>query len=205
MIRFYRFPKSTNCDRLALALAHKGLRADSIQIDPADRSLVRKVSGQDLVPVLDIDGEILVDSMPIIRRVEELYPAKPLYPADAARRAEMQVFIDWFNRVWKVPPNAMEAEMKKPSPDQAKIDRWSAEMKGHLDTFEAILSGRSCLMGDEFSAADVCAWPFLRYAAIQDDDDPYLFHRILVEHQPLGSNHPRLESWIRRLSDRPMV
>ncbi len=205
MIRFYRFPKSTNCDRLALALAHKGLNVESIQIDPADRSLLRKVSGQELVPVLDFDGEILVDSMPIVRRVEELHPAKPLYPADPARRAEMQVFIDWFNRVWKVPPNAMEAEMKKPAPDQAKIDRWSAEMKGHLDTFEAMLSSRSYLMGDEFSAADICAWPFIRYAVIADDDDPYLFHRILVQHQPLGRNHPRLEGWIRRLSDRPMV
>lgn len=205
MMRFYRFPFSTNCDRLALALAHKGLKAESVQIDPADRSLVRKVSGQDLVPVLDVDGEILVDSMVIVRRLEEIHPEKPLYPSDPSRRAEMHVFIDWFNRVWKVPPNAMEAEMMRPSPDRARIDGWSAEMKGHLDTFEGMLAGRSFLMGEAFSAADVCAWPFLRYAVFEDEGDDYLFHRILVEHQPLGTNHPRLEAWIRALRDRPMA
>ena len=32
-------------------------------------------------------------------------------PSDEARYAEMMVFIDWFNRVWKVAPNRIEAEL----------------------------------------------------------------------------------------------
>lgn len=203
MIRFYRFPMSTNCDRVALALAHKGLEAESVGIDPADRSPVREISGQPLVPVLDLDGEILADSMVIVRRLEGRFPERPLYPPDPARRAEMEIFIEWFNKVWKVPPNAMEGEMSKPHPDQKKLDAWAAQVQGYLTLFEGMLAGRDHLFGEEFSAADVCAWPFLRYALLPDENDPWLFHRILVDHQRLEDSHPRLEAWIRRVARRP--
>ncbi|HXI04246.1 MAG TPA: glutathione S-transferase family protein [Candidatus Saccharimonadales bacterium] len=204
MIRFYRFPHSTNCERLSLALGHKGLDFESVEIDPADRSPVRKISGQDLVPVIDDGGKVVNDSMTIVRYLEDRYPEKPLYPADPARRAEVLVFIDWFNRVWKVPPNAMEAEMGRETPDRKKIAAWSAEMKGHLDLFESMLQGRDHLMGDEFTAADVCAWPFLRYSVLpMVATDEYLFHKILVEHQPLGEDHPRLKAWIHRVNEYP--
>jgi glutathione S-transferase len=205
MIRLYRIPYSTNVERAALALAHKGLEVESVPVDPDDRSVVRKVSGQDLVPVIDHDGKIVFDSMEIVRYLEERFPQKPLYPADTARRAEMLVFIDWFNRVWKRPPNEMEAEMGKPNPDQERIARLGKAMTDALDVFEGMLSGRDHLMG-EFSAADVAAFPFVRYALMRPEkDDTYLFHRILVDYQPLGQNHPRVAAWIRRVNERPRV
>ena len=205
MIRYYRFPMSTNCDRLSLALAHKGIEVESVFVPFEDRTEVRKVSGQKLVPVLDVHGEVLWDSMKIVRRLEDLCPTKPLYPSDPARRAEMELFIDWFNRIWKVPPNAIEAELGKPSPDRARIDAWSAEMKGYLPCFEALLQGRTHLFGDSFSAADVCAWPFLRYGLYEDEGDPYLFHRILAEHMPIRGKYPKLAAWIDRGRSWPKV
>jgi glutathione S-transferase len=204
MIRLYRFPLSTNVERVALALAHKGLRIESVLIDPADRAEVRRVSGQDLVPVIDDDGKVVYDSMEIVRYLEERYPDRPLYPRDPARRAEMLIFIDWFNRVWKRPPNDIEAEMGRPESDRARIARLGQAMTDALDLFEAMLSGRDYLMG-EFSAADVAAFPFLKYALLRDDNDPYLFHKILVQYQPLGGDHPRLAEWIRRVDRRPRV
>jgi glutathione S-transferase len=188
-----------------MALAHKGIEVESVNIDPADRSPLERISGQRLVPVLDIDGEVIADSMTIVRRLEDRFPQEPLYPGDPARRAEMELFIDWFNRVWKRPPNAMEAELGKPQPDQAKINVWRAEMKGHLSFFEQLLQGREYLFGETFSAADCCAWPFLRYAVFEDENDEYLFHRILVDNMRLEGRYPRLEAWIRRLRDRPQA
>jgi len=203
MIKLYRFALSTNVERAALALAHKGLPVESITVDPKDRSIVREVSGQDLVPVIEDGGRVVADSMEIVRYLEEKYPARPLYPADTARRTEMLIFIDWFNRVWKRPPNEMEAEMGKPSPDQARIKRLGTAMTDTLDLFEGMLAGRDYLMGPEFSAADCCAFPFLRYALVPPSADPYLFHRILTDWQPLGANHPRMSDWIRRVDQRP--
>ena len=202
MSRLYRFQFSTNAERVELALAHKGLAVESVQVDPKDRSEVRRVSGQDLVPVIVDNGKVVFDSMEIVRYLEERYPDKPLYPADAARRAEMLIFIDWFNRVWKRPPNEIEAEMGKASPDPARIARLGRAMTGALELFEGMLAGRDHLMGD-FSAADCCAFPFVKYALIEEKEDGYLFHRILTQHQPLGSTHPRLTAWIKRVDQRP--
>jgi maleylpyruvate isomerase len=205
VIRLYRAPFSTNAERVALALAHKGLQAESVWIDYADRSEVRRVSGQGLVPVIVDDGEVVVDSMEIVRHLEARHPEPPLYPAGEARRAELDVFVDWFNRVWKVPPNAIEAELTAAEPDRERIAALAAEMAAALDRFEAMLDGREHLMGDHFSAADCCAFPFLKYALARDPEDDELFHRVLDDFQALGDEHPRLADWIRRVDERPRV
>lgn len=204
MLRLYRADFSTNCERVALALAHKGVAdVESVVISYADRREVERVSGQGLVPVLDHDGTIVVDSMAIVAHLERAFPDPPLYPADPARRAEMEVFIDWFNRVWKGPPNEIEAELASARPDRDRISALSTEMALALDRFEAMLTGREHLMGAEFSAADVAAFPFVKYALMRDPADDEAFHRILDEHQQLGDDHPRVSEWIRSVAARP--
>ena len=202
MIRLYRARFSTNVERVALALAHKGLRAEPAWIEYSDRSPVEQVSGQGLVPVLDYDGQVVADSMEIVRFLEQRHPDPPLFPRDPARRAEALVFVDWFNRVWKRPPNEIEAELSKPSPDHARIGELAGLMGTYLDVFEDMLAGREHLMGRAFGVADVCAFPFLKYAALHDPADDELFHRILRDYQR-DRHRPRLEAWIHRMDQRP--
>jgi glutathione S-transferase len=202
VIRLYTAPWSTNVERVTLALGHKGLEAESISIDYADRSAVERVSGQPLVPVIDIDGEIVHDSPRILTRLEELFPDPSLYPADRARHAEMDVFIEWFNGVWKRPPNEIERILGLPETDPAQIAELAALMDSWLDFFESLLAGRQYLFGDEFSAADCIAYPFLKYAAGRNPTDDDLFHRILDERQSLAGR-PQLAAWIERVRARP--
>ena len=203
MIRILRIPFSTNVERVALAFGHKGIDVEWVDVDAADRTPVRALSGQDLVPVLDADGEIVVDSTLIIAWLEERVPDPPLFPPEPARRAELEVFLDWFNRVWKVPPNAIEAELGRDEPDRVRIDTLATELGGSRDVFEALLDGRDYLFG-AFSAADCIAFPFLKYAlfGLPEGDDER-FHRILVDHLELGSRYPRLADWIRRVDAHP--
>jgi glutathione S-transferase len=201
-VRIWRIPFSTNVERVALALGHKGLTAEWIDVDPADRSEVERVSAQALVPVLELDGRVIADSTAIIEELERLQPDPPLYPAAPARRAEVAIFVDWFNRVWKRPPNELEAELTKPYPDRETAERLGAEIAGALDRFESLLDGRDYLFGD-FGVADCVAFPFLKYAVLHDPDDEELFHRILVEHQRLDDRYPRVEAWIHRVNARP--
>src|SRR5690242_18041439 len=171
-MRVLRIPFSTNVERVALALGHKGLGVDWVEVDPADRSPVRELSGQDLVPVLQTDqNEVIADSMRIVAWLESRRPDPPLWPADPVHRAQVDVFVQWFDRVWKVPPNAIEAELRRPQPDEAKIGAWGDEMRGWLHWFEALLDGRDHLMGDAFGAADVAAFPFLKYGVFAEPDD----------------------------------
>jgi glutathione S-transferase len=203
VIRLYRARFSTNVERVALALALKGLSAESVWIEYSDRSEVERVSGQPLVPVLDYDGEIVSDSMAIVRFLDERHPDPPLYPADRARRAELAVFVDWFNRVWKLAPNAIEAELSREHPDEAEVAALHALMIAALDLFEDILAGRRYLMGDELSAADLAAFPFLKFATLHDPEDDELFHLILRDRQRDGRIRPGLERWIADVNELP--
>ena len=122
MIWLYRAPYSTNVDRVALALA-KGLagQVESIVISYDDRSEVEQVSSRGLVPVIDDEGTVVYDSARIIRYLDQRYPDSPLFPADPARRTEMDIFIDWFNEIWKGSPNAIELELESDEPDQEVV------------------------------------------------------------------------------------
>lgn len=198
----YRAPFSTNCERVGLALAHKGIAARSVLIDYANRAPVKAASGQGLVPVIEDDGRVVNDSVAILRHLERRTPDPPLFPADQARRAELDVFIEWFERVYKHPPNAIEAELGRPDPDRELIAQLSAEMAARLEVFERLLDGREYLLGD-FGAADCVAFPFLKYAVRRDPADDESFHLILEEHQRLGEEYPRLREWIERVDMKP--
>ena len=203
MLKLYRIPYSTNVERVALALAHKGIGVESVQVDPDDRSEVVRVSGQELVPVL-VDGErVLSDSPVILAHLEERFPEPPLYPADPARRAEVQVFLDWFNQLWKRPPNLIFVEEQKPEPDRARIAELEARIAGSLPVFESLLTGRDYLFGDDLSVADVTAFPFLKYAAVWDEGDEHRFHEIVRDAMRLDGRFPRLEAWIHRMNELP--
>jgi glutathione S-transferase len=134
----------------------------------------------------------------ILRELEQLAPDPPLWPAEPARRAESDVFVDWFNRVWKIAPNRMAEEPRAP-----EHDTWAAELRGSLDRFEALLGGRDFLLGAELGIGDVIAFPFLKYAAGIEPDDPDPFHHVLAEHLALGGEHPRLRGWIARCDALP--
>jgi glutathione S-transferase len=204
-MRAYRIPYSTNVERVALALAHKSIPVDWVDIDPADRARVVELSGQELVPVLQTDhGEVIADSMRIVSWLEKRRPDPPLWPAHPSRHAEVDVFVEWFDRVWKGPPNAIAAALQRPEPDRRAIEEHSAALRGWLHVFEALLDGRDWLMGDAFGVADVCAFPFLKYGVLEprpDDDDP--FHRVLADHLPIRGAFSAVEAWVNRIDALP--
>lgn len=204
-MRLWEVPFSTNVERVSLALAHKGLEVEHVAVPYDDRTEIRRVSGQELVPVLEIDGEVLSDSPAILRRLEELHPEPPLWPRTARERAEADVFVDWFNHVWKRPPNMLSDELEKPEAerDAALIGRWRDDLRASVARFEALLDGREYLLGGDFGIADAIAFPFLKYPVLglpSEDEDP--FHRILVEELPVD-DAPRLREWVQRVDERP--
>jgi glutathione S-transferase len=168
-----------------------------------DRSPVIEVSGQPLVPVLVDGDEVISDSTRIMRHLEERHPDAPLFPRDPARRAELDVFLEWFNEVWKVAPNTIEDELEREDPDHERVAALGAQMRAWLDVFEELLDGRDHLFGD-FSAADCAAFPFLKFAKlVRDPVDDELFHRILEDHLRLNGEYPRISVWIDRVNERP--
>lgn len=198
-MRLLEIPFSTNVERVTLALAHKGLVVEHVAVEPGEREAAIAASGQSLVPVLVLgNGEAVADSTVILRRLEADHPAAPLWPSDPARAAELDVFIAWFNAVWKHAPNAI-VDSEAGGGDVAPL--W-AQLREHVGVFDALLAGRDFLWGDELSAADLIAFPFLKYAVAIDPADDERFHHVLHDGQPL-EGRPRVAEWIARVDALP--
>ena len=194
MIRVHRVPFSTNVERIALAAAHKGVAVEWVNHDPDDRAAIEELSGQRLVPIAETENGVLTDSTVILTWLEHHHPEPPLWPADPTRRAVADTFVEWFNAVWKVPPNRI-AEGAEDQELYDAISDW-------LDRFEAMLTGRDFLLGDALGIADVIAFPFLKYPVLglaADDADP--FHRVLVE--TMADPGPNVRAWVARIDALP--
>jgi len=204
VIRVHRIPYSANVERVALAAGFKEIEVEWVDHDPADRSALIALSGQELVPVAEIDGEVTADSMRIVERLEALHPEPALYPSDPAERARLDIFVEWFNLVWKGPPNELDDELAKAEPDPALVASLTERARGWTPLFEAMLTGSTYLDGTSLGAADVCAFPFLKYAVVEmplADDEP--FHRILEQILKPADAYPLLVEWVRRVDDLP--
>ncbi len=203
-LRVHRVPHSTNVERVALALALKGLEATWVDVDPADRSPLVALSGQDLVPVLEAGDAVISDSAAILSWLDARFPEPPLWPSSPRDHATTDIAIAWFNRVWKRAPNAIDAELGTARPDPAVITALSAEMAATLPWFEALLARRDFLLGDAPGALDVVAFPFLKYGVLAPAaGDTDRFHAVLHEHLPIGGRLPRLEAWVARVDALP--
>ena len=204
MLRLYRARFSTNVERVALALAHKGLEVESVEISYEDRSPVVEVSGQGLVPVLVDGDEVIPDSVRILRYLEEKWPDSAALPARRRRGARSWTSSSTGStRSGRSRRTRSRRSWSASSPTGERIAALAARMRNSLDLFEQLLDGRDHLFGDDFSAADCAAFPFLKYAKLRDPEDDELFHRILEEHLQSGGAHPRLSAWIDRVNERP--
>ena len=59
------------------------------------------------------------------------------------------------------------------------------------------------MFGHDLSAADVAAFPFLKYALLWQEGDADRFHEVLRDTLLLGEGFPRLAAWIRRIDELP--
>ncbi len=84
---------SPPCGKVRMALAFKGL-AFAVH-DCRTPAEVRRYNPRGRVPVLEIDGERIVDSTDIVSELERRFPEPPLEPADPRARALAWLLEDW--------------------------------------------------------------------------------------------------------------
>ena len=166
----YDYWRSSAAYRVRIALNLKGIEYESRQVDlraDAQKSAdYRALNPQGLVPMLEIDGHRLTQSLGIINYLDLRYPNQPLLPASAAERAHvvsmaMTVACDIHPlnnlRVLKYLKNEL-------GHSQDEIDAWYAHwISEGLPGLEALAAARAgkFLFGDAPTGADVCLVPQL--------------------------------------------
>jgi glutathione S-transferase len=120
--KLYVIPGSHPCAAAEAALALKGVGYDRVDWIPVVHRLLGKLTyGARTVPGMKLEGEKLVGSRAIMRRLDALVAEPVLYPADAERRAQVERAEEWGDEVlqeltrrlsWAVlkrEPSAMES------------------------------------------------------------------------------------------------
>ena len=182
----YGAVRSSAAYRVRIALNLKGIDYESRQLnllggEQNDREY-RALNPQGLVPMLEIDGHKLTQSLSIIMYLATRFPEPPLLPQDPADAAHVRSMalaiacdIHPLNnlRVLKY----LKHELAQP---QERIDAWYAHwITEGLGSLEAVAAPRAgdFLFGDTPTIADVCLVPQLYNARRYDvplDDYPTL-------------------------------
>lgn len=93
-MKLYNFFRSGTSHRLRIALNLKGLPTTYVPVDLRTEQHLKDefkaINPQGLVPALEVDGQVLIQSPAIIEWLEETHPTPALLPADAAERAHVR-------------------------------------------------------------------------------------------------------------------
>lgn len=79
-------------ERVRIGLALKGVPYEYVSVRAIGFDAYKKLNPQGLMPALDVDGRIFAQATAILEYLEEVYPARPLLPADPVRRGMARAF-----------------------------------------------------------------------------------------------------------------
>jgi maleylpyruvate isomerase len=182
-MRLYDYWRSSAAYRVRIALDFKGLEYEQVAVDlraGAQRAPeFLALNPQGLVPVLEDEGAVLTQSLPILNYLEERYPEPGLLPRDAPGRARSRAIavaiaceIHPLNNLRVL--QYLERELGLSEAQRlAWYHHWIGEGLGAIETMLARSAGDFCV-GDAPSLADVCLVPQVYNARrYQCDLEPY--------------------------------
>jgi len=155
--------------RIAIALAEKGVAHDRVTVDLADKpAWFRALSPLGRTPVLKVGGAALFESAAILEFLEETQP-NPLHPADPMERAR--------HRAWIGVASETLADIAGfyAATDEAALAAKAATLRARWRLMEDHLGSGPWFAGARFSLMDAAFAPALRYFDVFERIDDFGF------------------------------
>jgi glutathione S-transferase len=192
-IKLHYHPLSTYSRRVRIACAEKQIPHELVAVDMAARKHREQpylsLNPYGRVPTLEEDGFVLYESTAILNYLEATRPTPPLAPSDPRGRA----LVDMHMKLCDLQLTRHAGTIVFPKRFLPK-ERWNtaamaeakAEIEKHLAILDKHLAGRTYLVAEQFSLADVCYAPFVEFMPLMEIAPP-----------------PAVAAWSERLLARP--
>lgn len=169
-MKIFGYFRSSAAFRLRIAMNFKGLSYDYnlINLQSGDHLSdgFKRINPQGRVPAVDIEGNILTQSLAIIEYLDEVHPAPPLLPPDPLGKAKVRAIagliacdIHPLNNLAVL--NYLRDQLT--AEEEARLAWYRHWVKEGFDGLELILranveTGQFCF-GDSPTVADICLVP----------------------------------------------
>lgn len=185
MNTLYSFRRCPYAMRARMALRYSGVPVDIIEVSlKAKPAEMLAISPKGTVPVLDADGQVIDESLEIMRwALAQHDPDSWLLDGDSFGALWMDKLIQGNDQVFKVHLNRYKYAERYP---EQRMEVYRAEGELFLQKLDELLTDRDYLLAEHLSLADVALLPFVRQFAHVDREwfaqTPYV----------------RLQAWLQR-------
>lgn len=197
-MKLYQAPGCPYAHRARIVLNEKSLPHEVVYFKPFERPPELTSLGPDArSPTLfdDRTGARVWDSIIVIEYLDEAYPDVPLMPKEAAARATVRLFIrELETKVLSALGVCAVELVHKPAgtADMAKVQEGLTRFREELAPWDARMEGRSFLVGEQFTLADIVLYTPMVAA-----------RRLLDAEGDLPRSLEKLRAWRDRVAARP--
>ena len=157
-IRLFQFPTSMFCEKVRIVLTHKNLPYEIIDPRQDERKALIAYSGQKKVPVMDYDGQCVIDSTVICSFLEEKHAEHSIYPDNPRDKGLCILLEDWSDEVLY---HSVHMQRSKEPPEVQK--EGERRMHINLRNLEILFGARKSFIFDRMTLADIGIFVELHY------------------------------------------
>ena len=197
MITLYGFAISNYYNKVKFTLLEKQIAFTEEATRPSQDADFLERSPLGKIPFIKTaNGQFLSESQAILEYLEDAYPANPIYPADAFERAKGREFIQHIELNVELIARRIYGEALFGGKVSQEIkDEVETKVTTGLKGLATLLKRAPYALGEQFTAADIVAWPHLQLIAFASQA---LYGKDLV-----AENIPGIDSYIKLVESRP--
>lgn len=178
-IKLHYHPFSTYSRRVLIAFAEKQIAHELVVVDMAARRHREQpylsLNPYGRVPTLEEDGFVLFESTAILDYIEATRPSPPLVPADARGRALVDMHMKLCDIQFTRHAGTIvfpKRFLPKEKWNTAAIADAKTQIEKHFAILDKQLAGKTYLVAEQFSLAEVCYAPFLEFLPLMEITPP---------------------------------
>lgn len=196
-MKLYNAPHSPFAARVRAQIYAKGITDIEITFPPGfGTPAYKEVNATGKIPALDTGDMIIPESLVIMEYIEDVYPQKPLRPADPKQRAVINLFARFGDAYLQPALFPLFREVMQKSGDAEALQKNIDNLKAQLQLLNDLMAQYGWDKHTEVDFGDCSLAPTMFWA----DMVPGMFG-----HKDIFAAYPHVNAWWKWCQDNPVL